>query len=1426
MELIELLKIAKISDTTKFNDGKILDVSLYNAKSNKPYYEIKLHLKDFIPVELYIALVEGLKNALKASIALYLEIENQTMDSKKIQEYINQYIELKENNLPQLQFLKEQTLVVRNNTIRLSYDSMLKENILKEIQPKLQKFLNAAGFNLKIEFVFVEPDGVKFNYEEDLQEIFSKQIVVEPTYNNSNEKFRYRGFKKRRLNINFRGKTFIPTALELIGDNADILTQGKVFEVKPVDSEKVIYRIYITNNKASFITLIEKSQKYPSSLFESLIGKWIEITGTYAYDSYEKENVIYLNTLDVIDNKDEVILDTAPVKRVELHAHTDMSAMDGISSVEELVAQAAAYGHPAIAITDHNSVQSFPNAQKIQKELKKQGKEIKIIYGLETNVVNSKLDTIKNPSDVSLLDATYVAFDIETTGLSSQFDTIIEFGAIKFKNNQEIDALDILINPGFKLSEFTKSLTHITDDLLQNQPTLNQVLPKIKKFIDGCVLIAHNATFDVGFIEAALGYPLDNPIIDTLSLSRALNPEESKHNLGAVARRSFVDYNEESAHRADYDADVLRQVYDILLSKAMEDERIRCHKDLDLLQSDAAIKRTRSYHMNILVKNQSGLKDLFKLVSVANTAYFSETPLIPKSVVDQYRKDFLIGSSCARGEIFEIASTKTINELKEIMKFYDYIEIQPIDQYELLVETNKVESMEKVNKILRNIITAANELKLPIVATGDVHYTYKYQAIAREILIATPANGGGFHPLYDYQKRVQQYPIQDLKTTDEMMTLFPYLTEEEAYQYIVENPNKIASQIDIVLPIHDRLYPPFLENSDEELRHICYENAHKMYGENLPDIVSNRLEKELNSIISNGYSVIYLIANKTVLKSMEDGFLVGSRGSVGSSFVATCAGITEVNPLRPHYRCPHCGYSDFNIDETKVKSGFDLPTIDCPICHQPMLGDGHNIPFETFLGFKGDKVPDIDLNFSGKNQDQAHSFIRELFGKDKVFRAGTISTAASKTAFGYAKRYYEKKEIEISNAEACRIAKMIEGTKKTTGQHPGGLIVIPADMEVYDFTPIQYPADDVSSDWFTTHFAFEYIHDNVLKLDMLGHVDPTALRMLQNLTGVDPRTIPMNDKNVLSQFTGGTALELDRLGAAGLPEFGTKIARRMLSETNPKSFSELVQICGLSHGTDVWFGNARELIKNKTCELMNVIGCRDDVMVNLLEYGLEPIDAFSIMENVRKATKNLTPDQEKIMLDHHVPQWYIDSCKKIHYMFPKAHAVAYTMMAVRVAWYKYYKPLEYYATYFSTRCDTYDIVSMIQGEDAVRMKYDELLQDQNEKSNKDNDLLVLYEIVLEMFKRGYKFANIDLEKSMDEDFICDYENNLLIPPFKTIDGLGIQAAKSVVKARNEQPFISKQDLMRRTKLNSTNIRFLEKIGALKFLDEVDQLTLF
>lgn len=1432
MELRELLTKANLNPEylSYFENGKLQSVVLHKKSDNTPFYILRISLKQLLPLAVSFALKQNLQKILKADVYFEFHYLSTIYDTKIIKEYIDDYLENHIKNQNDVSFLYEQTPSIFQNELKYTYTSVLKEELVNNLSQKLPPYLENLGIHLQVKFVFVEEENV-FDYEADLLNLFAnfnethketpiKQTPVKASYPNS--------YAPRRNNKN---KIYEQVKLDKIDEDImDIQTHGKIFDVLDDGVNKKRFKLFLTNYKTSYICNLFANKKYSAETIMGFKNKWVELKGSIAFNPYEKENVITIDEIEEIESQDIHMQDDAEIKRVELHAHTNMSAMDGVSDVGSLVKLAAEYHHKAIAITDHNALQSFPGAQKAQKTLKKENKDIKIIYGLEVNMVPNFLDNIANPANIPLKDATYVAFDLETTGLSCRFDKIIEFGAVRFKNGQEEESIDILIQPGFKLKELTKNLTHITDDMLQDKKTIEEEIDRIMDFIGDSILIAHNATFDVGFLEEVLQRKLTNPIIDTLPLSRYLYKDAKQHKLGAIARLENISYDEESAHRGDYDAKVLKDVYEAMLEKIFKENLAVTHQDLGNLQSHEVTKKTRPYHTNLLVKNKVGLKNLFKLMSIANTKYFYNTSLVPRTVIEEYKEGLLIGSSCARGEIFEIASTKSEDKLIQAMQFYDYIEIQPLDQYQILVDTEKVESLDRVKEILQSIIAAAKKCNKIIVATGDVHYATPQEAIGREVLISRPAIGGGYHPLFDFQKRIQHYPQQYLKTTKEMLQGFDYLDEKEAYEYVITNTNRIADMIEYVYPVHKDLFPPKLENSDEDLTRMCYENAHKMYGENLPPIVKERLEKELAPIIENGYSVIYVIAAKTVKKSNADGFLVGSRGSVGSSFVATCAGITEVNPLKPHYRCLKCGYSDFDIDERKVKSGYDLPDKLCPICHEKLNGDGHNIPFETFLGFDCDKVPDIDLNFSSKNQSSAHAYIRELFGKDNVFRAGTISGAAEKTAFGYVKGYFEDKMQNVNKAEITRIAKMIEGVKRTTGQHPGGLIVIPSYMDVYDFTPIQFPADDVDSDWLTTHFAFESIHDNVLKLDMLGHVDPTALRMLQNLTGVDPTTIPMNDAKVLAIFNGEDGIANPNiLTAAGLPEFGTSLARRMLQETNPKNFSELIQICGLSHGTDVWFGNARDLIKNETCKLMEVIGCRDDIMVTMLEYGLKPIDAFTIMEFVRKAKTTLTEEQAELMRKHNVPEWYIDSCKKIVYMFPKAHAVAYTMMAIRVAYFKYYYPLEYYATYFTTRADQFDIEAMVSGLNMIKNRYLTIVDKRNKKeklTTKENALEGFYEIAIEMFNRKITFTNIDLEKSMDEDFVVDYERNAIIPPFIAVDGLGLQAAKSIVEARLEKKFVSKEDLLKRTKINTTNLKALEKLGVLKSLNEMDQLTLF
>ena len=864
--------------------------------------------------------------------------------------------------------------------------------------------------------------------------------------------------------------------------------------------------------------------------------------------------------------------------------------------------------------------------------------------------------------------------------------------------------------------------------------------------------------------------------------------------------------------------------------------------EINDIEIEESYKHAFPYHMCVLAKTPEGLKNMFRLVSIANTKYFHQCDRIPRSELEFYREGLLFGSGCVNSKVFEIASTRDEEELREEIKFYDYIEIQPLEDAMYLVDRGKYDSIDDIERIYKRIIKIAKEEKKLICATGDVHFLDKRDKVYREVFITNSKIqiNGKPHPLFVRNNPRALTPDVYLRTTDEMLECFPYLSDEETYEYVVTNTNKVADMIgDDIIVTREGLYPPSIENVDVKLRELCNKNAHATYGEVLPEIVSARLEKELSNIIKHGFAVIYFIASELVRVSNEAGYLVGSRGSVGSSFVATMAGISEVNPLAPHYICPHCKHNEF-LDEGVIADGYDLPDKNCPVCGHKMKGEGHNIPFETFLGFNADKVPDIDLNFSGEYQPKAHAYTKTIFGEDHVFRAGTISTVAEKTAYGYAKAYAENLGLEdnIRSAELQRLANGCTGVKRTTGQHPGGIIVIPNDMEVFDFTPYQYPADDVNAEWRTTHFDFHKIHDNVLKFDILGHVDPTVIRMLQDMTGVDPKSIPTNDQKVMSLFNSSKALGCDlsflncKTGALGLPEFGTKFVRGMLEQTHPTSFNELVIISGLSHGTDVYLGNAETLIKSGTCTLQEVIGCRDDIMVYLIEKGLPNKDAFDIMECVRKGKSPKVFPQKgyvELMKKHNVPQWYIDSCLKIKYMFPKAHAVAYVLSAIRVAWWKLYYPREYYAVYFTTRCDFYDIETLIAGKEAVFDKYQECLKlkAEHKASNKEEGLITVFEVALEMFERGLKFSKISLEQSDSRKFICNPDDpTAIIPPFTSIDGLGDAVGDSVVEARKERPFTSIEDIKKRTRLSGTHIETLQKMGVLNGFSESDQLTIF
>ncbi len=1207
---------------------------------------------------------------------------------------------------------------------------------------------------------------------------------------------------------------------QIIDEERRIAIEGYVFdaEVKELRSGRSLLTFKVTDYTSSILVkMFSRDKEDAATLARVTKGMWVRAQGSIQNDTFVRDLVMIANDINEISKVGR--LDKAPEgeKRVELHMHTPMSQMDAVTPTAALVAQAAKWGHKAVAITDHAGAQSFPEAYSAGK---KNG--IKILYGVEVNLVDDGVPIAYNGANRVLAEDTYVVFDFETTGLSAVYDTIIELAAVKMKDGEIIDRFESFANPHHKLSATTIDLTGITDDLVENAPEVPEVLERFREWAGDGILVAHNASFDMGFLN--IGYKqmgqskASNPVIDTLELGRFLYPEFKNHRLNTLCKKFDIELTQH--HRAIYDAEATGYLLLRMLKDAAE-KGITNHNQLnDNMGKGNAYQRSRPHHCTLLTQTQDGLKNLFKLISVAHINYFYRVPRVPRSQLQKYREGILVGSGCDKGEVFEGMMQKGFEEVSDIAEFYDYLEVHPKEVYQHLIEMEYIRDEKSLETIISNIVKLGEKLGKPVVATGNVHYLDPNDKIYRKILISSQ---GGANPLNRHK-----LPDVHFRTTDEMLKAFQFLGEEKAKEIVVVNPNKIADMIEEITPIKDELYTPKIEGAEDEMRQMSYTMAKKIYGDELPEIVEARLEKELKSIIGHGFSVIYLIAHKLVKKSLNDGYLVGSRGSVGSSFVATMTEITEVNPLPPHYICPNCKKSEF-FDDGSVGSGFDLPDKDCPACGTRYKKDGHDIPFETFLGFKGDKVPDIDLNFSGEYQPRAHDYTKVLFGDDYVYRAGTIGTVAEKTAYGYVKGYASDNNLHMRGAETDRLVAGCTGVKRTTGQHPGGIIVVPDYMDIYDFTPIQFPADDRNSEWRTTHFDFHSIHDNILKLDILGHDDPTVIRMLQDISGIDPKTIPTDDPEVMKIFSGPESLGVTeeqimcKTGTLGIPEFGTRFVRQMLEDTKPTTFSELVQISGLSHGTDVYLGNAQDLIHNKTCTLSEVIGCRDDIMVYLIYQGLDPSLAFKIMESVRKG-KGLTEEFEAEMRKNEVPEWYIDSCKKIKYMFPKAHAAAYVLMAVRIAYFKVHMPLLYYAAYFTVRADDFEIEAMTRGSHAIRSKIEEINAKGLDASTKEKNTLTVLEIALEMCERGFSFAKVDLYKSSADEFII--EGNTLIPPFNSIPGLGTNVAVNIVRSRGEGEFLSKEDLQQRGKVSKTILEYLDKQGCLESLPDQNQLSLF
>ena len=1234
-------------------------------------------------------------------------------------------------------------------------------------------------------------------------------------------------------------KAEVTPMIEVNTEENRLVFEGVVFDVehKVTRTGRVLINFKMTDYTSSFsmqkwVKNEEEAQKF------DIIKKnsWLRVRGNVEVNNFTRDLTMNVQDVQEVVHYERKDLMPEGERRVEFHAHTNMSTMDALPEVEEIVGTAAKWGHKAVAITDHGNVQSFPHGYKAAKKA-----GIQLIYGMEANIVEDRVPIVYNEVEMDLSEATYVVFDVETTGLSAIYNDLIQVAASKMYKGNIIAEFDEFINPGHPLSAFTTELTGITDDHVKNAKPLVQVLKEFQEFCKDTVLVAHNASFDVGFMNANYerhGLPkITQPVIDTLEFARNLYPEYKRHGLGPLTKRFGVAL--EHHHMANYDAEATGRLLFIFIKEVAEKHGVTdlARLNLDLISPDS-YKKARVKHATIYVKNQVGLKNIFKLVSLSNTQYFEGVPRIPRTVLDAHREGLILGSACTEGEVFDAVVSQGVDAAVEVAKYYDFIEVMPPAIYAPLIAKEQVKDMEELHTIIKSLIEVGDRLGKPVLATGNVHYIEPEDEIYREIIVRSLGQGAMINRTIGHGEAAQPAPLPKahFRTTNEMLDEFAFLGEDLARKIVIENTNALAEIFEPVEVVKGDLYTPFIDKAEETVAELTYKKAFEIYGNPLPDIVDLRIEKELTSILGNGFAVIYLASQMLVHRSNERGYLVGSRGSVGSSFVATMIGITEVNPLSPHYVCGQCQYSEF-ITDGSYGSGFDMPNKDCPNCGHKLSKNGQDIPFETFLGFDGDKVPDIDLNFSGEDQPSAHLDVRDIFGEEYAFRAGTVGTVAAKTAYGFVKGYERDYGKFYREAEVERLAQGAAGVKRTTGQHPGGIVVIPNYMDVYDFTPVQYPADDVTAEWQTTHFNFHDIDENVLKLDVLGHDDPTMIRKLQDLSGIDPNDIPMDDYGVMALFSGTDILGVtpEQIGTStgmlGIPEFGTNFVRGMVDETHPTTFAELLQLSGLSHGTDVWLGNAQDLIKSGIADLSTVIGCRDDIMVYLMHAGLDPKMAFTIMERVRKGLWLKISEEERngyieAMKANNVPEWYIESCGKIKYMFPKAHAAAYVMMALRVAYFKVHHPIYYYCAYFSIRAKAFDIKTMGAGLDAIKRKMQEIAEKRknNEASNVEIDLYTTLEIVNEMWERGFKFGKLDLYRSDATEFIID--GDTLIPPFVAMDGLGENVAKQLVRARQEGEFLSKTELRKRGGLSSTLVEKMDEMGILGNMPEDNQLSLF
>ncbi len=1517
-----------------FNDAKITKIKV-NSKTNS--WNIFIDKDELLPVEILEELESKkmLLDELASRIEIIFNIKNPNIDT-----YLSYYKYLLKTLKDDLKVLEiyEDAMKIEDDFLVLVATNEVEKERLLGVLDKVMNFYKKQSYNFNIDVIMRHEENILEEIQKDLNNIEMPKHEQSPKKEETPqpEKKQFRREAKDPNSVIGRGIKEEPIKIKtLIGEDNNVVVEAKVFGTDYFESSKTDFKIItlkITDFSDSIYckVFVRDDEEYKRLCKELKSGNWYKIRGYTKNDQFAKELVLNARDIIKIEKTEETTKDIAEEKRVELHCHTKMSQMDGVIDETDVVKQAMKFGMKAVAITDHNGVQGFPHVFSMvtdyNKHLKEGEEPFKAIYGCELLMIDDNVDIVTRPNDKVMLDQTYVVFDFETTGFNAGgFDSIIEIGAVKIKDGMIIEKYDELINPGRPLPQKIIDVTNITDAMLEGKDNEENAVRRFIEWFGDCPMVAHNAKFDVSFLEMAYRKynfgTFTNPVIDTLELSRTLDNTYARHSLSALVKRYEVPWDENAHHRGDYDAEGTALVFYKMLKK-LSNRNIDIMTDLDKLVSKEEIhKYGRAHHINLLVKNKIGLKNLFKLVSLANTTYLYKTPRILRSVVNEHREGLLVGSGCYESEVFTQAKSKSDDELSNIIRFYDYVEVQPMECYDHMIQTGDFATKVELAANIEKVVRVTEEAGKIIVATGDVHHLKREDKIYREIIVNQKVPGGGRHPLA--RNGIKEIPSNHFRTTNEMLEDFKFLGEDKAYEIVVKNTNKIADMCDIVEVIIDTGGIPFsprVKSDDGKsyldcpvvVTDLVYTKAKDWYGESLPYMIEERIatelygdivfkiikerhedikdnkeeyekiihkelhdeilkgsinvkeivtdyvkrtseeelddkalekkvKKTLGGVIGGGFDPIYLIAQRLVKHSNDEGFLVGSRGSVGSSFVATMMGITEVNPLAAHYRCEKCKLSIFDDDEGNAlgatfSSGFDLPDKECPNCHIPMLKDGQDMPFATFLGFNADKVPDIDLNFSDLNQASAHAYTKVLFGEDNVYRAGTIGTVAEKTAFGFVKGYCEDKGLgDMRTAEVERLAMGCTGVKRTTGQHPGGIVVVPDYMEVFDFTPFQFPAEDPTAEWRTTHFDYHSIDQCLLKLDILGHSDPTQLRLIQLQSGTDILKVPLDDKATMSIFTSTEALGVTKeqimcnTGTLGIPEFGTPFTIKLVEDTKPTTFAELIKISGLSHGTDVWLGNAQELIANNIVPFKDTIGCRDDIMVYLMYNGVKPIKAFKIMEFVRKGKASKDPEtwkeHVKTMQEANIPDWFIGSCQKIKYMFPKAHAAAYVISAFRIAWYKVHMPVYFYSSWYTSKATDVDVENMIKGYQSIKARIEDIQSKGYEATNKENGQAESLKVALEATARGIKFLNVDLYNSEATVWVAKGDNEIY-PPFNAIEGLGDTVAKNIVAEREKGKFISIEDVQKRAKVSQTLIEKMKDMKILEGLPESNQLSLF